>query len=68
MKRLALAAAVVTLAACSGAKTETADTSAMAAPAPAAEATPAAGAAMDSTAMKMDSTMKMDSAAAPKAP
>lgn len=58
MKRFALAAAVVMLAAC-GAKEEAtpaADTAA-------AAMTPAPAPAMDSSAMSMDSSMKHDSAA-----
>jgi hypothetical protein len=57
MKRLALVAAVLTLAACTtkDTKTETTDSAAMMAPAPAATTTPA------DTSMKMDSTMKHDS-------
>jgi hypothetical protein len=65
MKRLALTAAVLALAACSGSKTETVDTAALAAPAttPAPATMDSAAMKMDSAAMKMDSTaMKMDSA------
>lgn len=53
MKRLALVAAVLTVAACTtkDTKTDAADTTASMAPAPAAT----------DTAMKADSTMKMDS-------
>ena len=64
MKRLALVAAVLTLAACTtkDTKTETTDSAAMMAPAPAATTPADTGMKMDST-MKHDSTMKKDSTA-----
>lgn len=63
MKRLAFAAAAMLLAACSAEKTEMTDTAA-----PAAATTPAPApttGTMDSAAMKMDSTMRDTTAAAP---
>ena len=72
MKRIALVAAVFALAACSAKEqAPAADTAAPAmTPAPSTPAPDSAAmkAAADSAAMKMDSTHKMDSAAAAKKP